>query len=121
MKIVIVGAGLVGSSIAQQLLLEGHDISVVEKDELLCSQLEEKQDMLVVRESGSDPAHMMAAGIASADVLLAVTPNDEANIIACSIAMFHGVEQRVARLRNPEYFRNRSIFDIERLGVTRLI
>jgi len=120
-KIVIVGAGLVGSSIAQQLLLEGHDISVVEKDELLCSQLEEKQDMLVVRGSGSDPAHMMAAGIASADVLLAVTPNDEANIIACSIAMFHGVEQRVARLRNPEYFRNRSIFDIERLGVTRLI
>lgn len=120
-KIVIVGAGLVGSSLAQQLLLEGHDIAVVEKDALLCSQLEEKQDMLVIRGSGSDPSRMMAAGINSADALLAVTPSDEVNIIACSIAMFHGVSERVARIRNPEYFRNKAVYDIDRMGVTRLI
>ncbi|MBN1296949.1 NAD-binding protein [bacterium] len=106
MKIVIVGAGLVGSSLAQQLLLEGHDISVIEKDDALCSDLEEKLDLLVIRGSGSDPLKMMEAGIAGAQILLAVTPSDEVNIIACAIALFHGVEQRVARIRNPEYFRD---------------
>ncbi|MCD4654114.1 NAD-binding protein, partial [bacterium] len=121
MKIVITGAGLVGSSLAEQLLLKGHDIAIVEKNTDLCLELEEKQDLLVVQGSGSDPATMKAAGIDSADIVLAVTPSDEVNIIACSIAMFHKVEQRVARIRNPSFFRAKNLYDINSMGVTRLI
>lgn len=121
MKIVIAGAGLVGSSLAQQLLLEGHDISVVELNSDVCQELEEKQDLLVINGSGSDPEKMNMAGIAGADVLMAVTPSDEVNIIACSIARCHEVPQRIARIRNRAFFNNKSLYDISSIGVTRLI
>ena len=121
MKIVIAGAGLVGLSLAQQLVLEGHDLAIIETDGDLCQEIEEKQDLLVINGSGSDPAKMMEAGISSTDVLLAVTPSDEVNIVACSIAKYHKVEQRVARVRNPAFFRDKTVYDIEQIGVTRLI
>jgi len=120
-KIVIAGSGLVGSSLAEQLLLKGHDVAIVEKDEHVCQELEEKQDLLVINGSGSDPEIMKSAGIATADILLAVTPVDEVNIIACSIARFHNVKQRVARIRNPAFFPEKNMYSIDSMGVTRLI
>lgn len=120
MKIIIVGAGLVGSSLAQQLLLNEHDLSVIEKDPDLCREIEEKFDLLVVCGSGSDPDMLMAAGAESADILLAVTPNDEINILACAIAKRYGIAKRIARIRNTSYVDN-ARFDLDWIGVTELI
>ncbi len=120
MKIIIVGAGLVGSSLAQQLLLNKHDLAVVEKDPELCRQIEEKFDLMVVCGSGSDPNMLDEAGIEFADLLLAVTPNDETNILACAIAKQNGVKRRIARIRNPAYVDNKK-FDLSWIGITELI
>lgn len=121
MRIIIVGAGLVGKSLAEQLLAEGNDISIIEKDSDLCHKIEEKLDVLVVEGSGSNPRIIEAAGVKNADILLAVTPEDEVNILACSIAARRNVPKRIARIRNRDYIHPPDWLELEQLGVTQLI
>lgn len=120
MKIIIVGAGLVGSSLAQQLMMQKHDLAVIEKDPGLCGEIEEKFDLLVVNGSGSDPDAMMAAGGDSAEILLAVTPDDEINILACAIGKHYGIPKRIARIRNQAFVDVKK-FDLAGIGITDMI
>jgi len=103
MRIVIVGAGVVGYSLVEQLSHELHDISLVERDSSICNTISEKMDLLVVQGSGSSPDVLKKAGIDSADMVIAVTPNDEINILVCGLAEQYGVKKRIARIRNQEY------------------
>lgn len=120
MKIIIAGAGLVGTSLAQHLLQENHDISIIESNPDLCREIEEKFDLMVVCGSGSDPDMIALAEPASADLFLAVTPNDEVNILACAVARQYAIPRRIARIRNSAYANNPA-FDLEGMGVTQLI
>ena len=86
MRIIIVGGGIVGNSLAKYLLHEKHHISMVELDPNLCAQSSEKLDMQVIQGSGSSPAILKEAGIENANMVLAVTPNNEVNMIVCAIA-----------------------------------
>ncbi len=103
MKIVIVGAGAVGFNLAKQLSKEGHDISVVEKDQDLVKRISERLDVFVVSGSASSPAILEEAGIKNADMVLAVTNSDEINMVVCMLAHSYGVKTKIARIRSPEF------------------
>ncbi|GAN33323.1 MAG: Trk system potassium transporter TrkA [Candidatus Brocadia sp. AMX2] len=103
MKILIVGAGAVGFNLAKQLSKEGHDISVVEKDQELVKRISEKLDVFVVSGSASSPIVLEDAGIKNTDMVLAVTNSDEINMVVCTIAHSYDVKTKIARIRSPEF------------------
>lgn len=121
MRIIIVGGGVVGSALAEHLLRDGHSLAMIELNADLGSHLTEKHDLQILTGSGSSPELLHEAGIADADMILAVTPNDETNMIVCAIAAQYGVKQRIARLRGREFTRKDAKFDLNRVGVTAVI
>lgn len=101
MYILIVGAGEVGSYVADALVREGHEVAIVEADEEIARRLDASMNALVVHGSGVDPAVLRRAGLGDADLFLAVTAIDEVNLIACMTAEKHGGPdiRTVARVR----------------------
>jgi len=123
MRIVIVGGGVVGASLAESLLKEGHDLSLIELDEKLSSSVASRLDVQVITGSGSSPSVLKSAGIENADLMLAVTPNNEVNLVACNIAAQYNVTSRIARLRGSEFLDKSTNggLDLQKLGVTSVI
>lgn len=103
MKIIIVGAGKVGFVLAHMLSNENHDVTVVERDEDRMLTVEERLDVDTVLGSCTSTAILRKAGIADADMVLAVTERDELNIVSCFIAKSFGVKTTIARVRSPEF------------------
>ncbi|MCP3988246.1 MAG: Trk system potassium transporter TrkA [Actinomycetia bacterium] len=102
MRVLIVGAGEVGWYLAQRLRAEGIDIVVVEVESTRADALSSELDVQVVNGSGSSPADLVAAGVERADLLAAVTQNDEVNLVASLLAKQHGVRSTIVRLQNAE-------------------
>ena len=121
MKIVIVGAGMVGYSLAKHFSGLDHNITVIEKDKALCEEIKSKLDIFVVEGKGSSPAALDEAGISSADLVIAVTPSDETNLLVCNFAMQNGVKKRIARIKSNIYTTNAENVSLERMGVTTVI
>jgi trk system potassium uptake protein len=107
MKIVILGAGQVGGSVAESLVSEQNDITVVDLDPQRLRALQERLDLRTVLGSGAHPSVLVEAGIEDADLLVAVTQSDETNLVACRLAarMFN-VPRRIARVRATDYLTN---------------
>lgn len=104
MKILILGAGQVGSSVATALASENNDITVVDTDLHRLRELAEKLDIRTVNGHASLPSVLAQAGAEEAELLVAVTSSDEVNLVACQIvAREFGTRTRVARLRESEY------------------
>ncbi len=103
MKVIIIGAGKVGFSMAQLLSNEEHDVVVIEQSPERQQVLEEELDVQIISGSGSSTSVLEYAGVRNADMLLAVTEFDELNMLACLLAKKYGVKTTVARVRNPEY------------------
>jgi trk system potassium uptake protein TrkA len=101
MRIVIVGAGAVGSYLAQRLSIEGQDIVVIESDPSRAQDLQDRIDCLVVQGNGASGHVLAKADVASASLLIAVTSSDAVNILACQEAERLGVPKRVARVEDP--------------------
>ena len=112
MKIIIVGGGIVGSSLAEHLEKGHHDISLIEIDSRTCQNIGERLDILIICGSGSSPRLLEQAGIKSADMVIAVSPNDELNILVCAIARQYGVATRIARIRSNEFRSEDASIDI---------
>jgi trk system potassium uptake protein TrkA len=123
MRIVIVGGGVVGASLAESLLKDGHDLSLIELDEKLSQNVASRLDVQVITGSGSSPSVLKSGGIENSDLLLAVTPNNEVNLVACSLAAQFNVPTRIARLRGSEYsdMSKNGGLDLQKLGVTSVI
>jgi trk system potassium uptake protein TrkA len=104
MKVIIVGGGQVGSYLASLLLANGHDIKVIEHREKNFNKLDKDfPSEILISGYGSDPAVLERAGIESADVLAAVSPDDEINLVVSTLAkMEYGVPRVVARVNNPK-------------------
>lgn len=119
MKIVILGAGQVGGSVAESLVSESNDITVVDLDAQRLRSLQERLDLRTVQGSGSHPSVLTEAGIEDADLLIAVTQSDETNLVACRIAArLFNVPRRIARVRATDYLANDRItgedgFDVD--------
>lgn len=122
MYIVIVGAGEVGHYLGEILIDEGHDVAIVESDEKLARELDGSLDGLVVHGSGVSSASLRAAGIAKADVLLAVTHTDEVNLIAAMTATKVNKDLRaVARVRGGELLSGKNALTASELGLALIV
>lgn len=103
MKIIIVGCGKVGVTLAEQLNNEGHDITVIDKDAGKLRSLTDSLDVMGVEGNGAVYQVQMEAGITDTDLLIATTNSDELNMLCCLIAKKAGNCHTIARIRNPEY------------------
>ncbi len=122
MNILILGAGQVGSSAAENLSSEANDITLVDNNAGILQELRDRLDIQTVTGHGSHPDVLKKAGIADADMLIAVTNSDETNMVACQIAhsMFH-TPTKIARVRSPEYLKYHNLFDESTFPVDVLI
>ncbi len=103
MKILIIGAGTVGTAIATQLAGEGHDLTVIDRDAETLSELSNTADVFGIVGNGADVAVLRRAGVEHANLVIAVTAGDELNILCCTVARKLGARHTIARVRNPEY------------------
>lgn len=104
MKIVILGGGQVGGTLAENLVGEDNDITVVDTDLARLNELSEINDIRTVQGYASHPRVLRNAGVEDADMLIAVTPSDETNMLACQIAYtLFKTPQRIARIRSEAY------------------
>lgn len=103
MYIVIMGAGRVGLSLANLLIENGHDITVIDNDETLCSDAASELDALVICGDGTSSKLLQAANIQDADFFVATTGQDESNLLSCVLVKQHGVPNIIARVSNPEH------------------
>jgi trk system potassium uptake protein TrkA len=118
MKIVILGAGQVGSSAAESLVSEANDITVVDTDASRLAVLQENLDLRTVTGNAASPSTLEAAGLADADLLIAVTRSDETNLCACRIAKtLFNVPTRIARLRLDEVMSHPVLLDENNFAV----
>lgn len=118
MKIIILGAGQVGSSLASNLASEANDITVVDKDASLLQNLQDHIDLRTVTGHGAHPYVLWQAGAEDADMLIAVTNSDETNMIACQIThtLYH-TPTKIARVREVDYLNHPDIFGQAGLAV----
>lgn len=111
MKILILGAGQVGSTVAENLVSEANDITVVDTDAAKLQTLQNRFDLRTLVGNASHPSVLKQAGIADADMLLAVTQSDEVNMVACKLAAsLYNTPTRIARIRAADYLAHQEIF-----------
>lgn len=122
MKIIILGAGQVGGTLAGNLSSEANDITVVDRNENSLRELRDRIDIGVVAGHASHPSVLLRAGIEDADMLIAVTSDDEINMVACQIAhsLFH-TPTKIARVRSQEYASYPGMFRKEAIPVDVII
>ena len=120
MKIIIVGVGKVGYAIAEQMTGENHDIVIVDQSSAVLDHADSMLDVMCVEGNGASASVLLQAGVREADLLIAVSENDEVNLICCLMAKKLGAKHTVARVRNPEYFRDASILRRE-IGLDMII
>ena len=122
MKIIILGAGQVGTSVAINLASEANDITVVDQDAGLLQSLQDKLDLRTIRGYAAHPDVLTQAGADDAEMIIAVTNNDETNMVACQVAwtLFH-TPRKIARVRAPQYNKYPSLFSQRGLPIDVLI
>ncbi len=123
MKIIILGAGQVGGTLAENLVGENNDITVVDMQSDRLRQLQDQFDLRVVQGHASHPRVLREAGAEDADMLVAVTNSDETNMVACQIAYsLFNTPNRIARIRSHEYIREEEkLFLPEAIPIDHLI
>ena len=121
MRIVVLGAGTVGASIANRLCREGHSVTVVDHDPEHARRVNDELDARVVTGSAAQSSVLFQAEVLGADLCLAVTGSDEVNMIAASMAKAMGARRALARVYSP-VFLDLSTFDYQRhFGIDRLL
>ena len=103
MYIIIMGAGRVGFTLANLLSEDGNDITLIESDEALCNEVATDLDALVIHGNGTNSKLLEETNIEDADVFIAATGNDEANLLSCILVRKYDVERIVARVSNPDH------------------
>ncbi|WJW75627.1 Trk system potassium transporter TrkA [Thiohalobacter sp. IOR34] len=122
MKIIILGAGQVGASVAHNLASEFNDITVIDRDAALLRDLQDRLDIGTVVGHAAHPEVLRRAGADDADMVIAVTNSDEVNMVACQVAytLFH-TPTKIARVRSAEYLNQPKLFSQEALPIDVLI
>lgn len=122
MKIIILGAGQVGTSLANNLSLEANDISVVDVNHAKLAQLQDRLDLRTVMGHCSHPDVLIRAGVEDADMIIAVTNSDETNIVACQIAhTLFRTPTKIARIRSSSYLKQPKLFSNQSIPIDVII
>ena len=103
MYIIIMGGGRVGLTLANLLSEDGNDITLIESDETLCNEVAADLDALVINGNGTSSKVLEEVNIDDADVFVAATGNDEANLLSCILVRKYNVERIIARVSNPDH------------------
>lgn len=120
MKIIIVGDGKVGYSLAEHLSQENHDVTIIDKDHEALRKANENLDVMCIKGNGVSTKIMMEAGIKRTDLLIAATSSDEMNMVCALTGKKLGAKHTVARIRDPEYANELSVLKAE-LGLDLVI
>ena len=121
MKVIIVGIGKFGRKVLQYLSEENcHDVVVIDKDSEKIRSIVDRYDVMGLCGNGCSAENLEEAGVSSADLLIAVTPSDEQNVLCSMIAKSLGVKGTIARVRDPEYVKQAD-FMRNRFGIDRLM
>lgn len=120
MKVVVVGLGKVGRNILQCLIEESHDIVAIDENAATVQEIVDRYDVMGLCGNGCVAENLREAGVDTADLLLAVTPSDEQNVLCCLIAKSLGVKNTIARVRDPQY-NQQADFMREKLGIDKLV
>ena len=111
MKVLILGAGRVGGSLARALVNNNYDVSVVDTNKTILAALEDKLDILTVEGHASHPKSIKKAGADEFTTVIAVTSSDEVNLVACQVAKKQfGVNKTICRLTESSYSENLDMF-----------
>ncbi len=122
MKIIILGAGQVGGSLAENLASEANDITVVDKDLSRLRELQDRLDIRTVHGPASYPSTLREAGADDADMLIAVTNSDEVNMVACQVAQtLFKTPTKISRVRASSYLNKKALFSPDAFPVDVLI
>ena len=103
MYAIIMGGGRVGRALANLLIDNGADITLIESDEALCNEVASDLDALVIHGNGTSSKLLEETNIEDADCFIATTGNDEANLLSCILVRKYNVETIVARVSNPDH------------------
>jgi trk system potassium uptake protein TrkA len=118
MKIIILGAGQVGASVAESLVSEDNDITIVDTDSARLSYLQDRLDLRGVIGNAAWPSVLRDAGAEDADLLVAVTQSDQTNLVACKVAKtVFNLPTRIARLRSADFLGNEALLSEENFAV----
>jgi trk system potassium uptake protein len=118
MNIVILGAGQVGTSVAESLVSESNEITVVDTDLIRLARLQDRLDLRTVVGNAALPSTLEQAGMPDADMLIAVTQSDQTNLCACrTAATLFKTPTKIARLRSPDYARHPQLLDAKNFAV----
>ena len=121
LSIIIVGCGKVGYTLTEQLVREGHDVTIVDVNERVIRDTTDVFDVMGIRGNGASLGVLMEAGLETADLVIAVTGSDELNLLCCTIAKKAGGEiAAIARVRNPDYSEELSYLR-QQLGLSMII
>ena len=103
MKIIIIGSGKLGRTLAEQLTGENHEITIIDKNVSRVQYVVDRLDIMGIHGNGATVPVLEEAGVDDADLVIAATAEDELNLLACLIAKRVGARNTIARVRNPEY------------------
>ena len=118
MKIIILGAGRIGESVAESLVHEGNDITVVDSDARRLRNLEDRFDLRGVVGNGIQPSVLAEAGAHDADLFIACAALDETNLAACKIAhAVFNIPTRVARVRTPDFRQDETLLSKDNFAI----
>ena len=115
MYVVIMGGGRVGLNLASSLVTGGHDVTLIENDSKLCNNAASELDALVICGNGTDIKTLDEANVSEADVFVAATGHDEANLLSCILVKEYNIKKIIARVSNPDHedaFRKVGIDDV---------
>ena len=121
MYVIVVGAGEVGTYVADRLSREGHDVAVVERDRAALRAVSERLDVLTLLGSGTNPEILREAGIDRAEMIVAVTSQDEVNLVCCLVGKQAGISRTVCRLEDADLRSKKSSALHDAMGVDLII
>jgi len=120
MRILVVGAGKVGSTIAEHLVQEQHDVTVIDSNEDVLEDCQDLMDIMCINGNGANAQTLIDAGVDKADILIAATAGDEVNMLCCLIGKRLGARYAIARIRDPQYNESLTLLQQE-LGIDMVI
>ena len=116
MRIIIIGAGKVGYTLAERLTAEEHDIIVIDKSDVVIDRCTDSLDVLCIKGNGANAKVLLEAGVDKANIVIASTESDETNMLACLISKRLGAQYTISRIRDPEFNESQMLLQNE-LGI----
>lgn len=121
MRVLIIGSGNAGRTLAAKLCAEKHDVVVIDRRAEPLAELQSQLDVLTVQGEGASPSVLAKAEVAKADLVVAVTDRDEVNILACLLAHRTGVKHKVARVSNPDFIHPAEPFSFDTAAIDMIV